>query len=120
MPYPGFPTDLQAQMMALQTVCDGTCIIVENIFENRYSSVPCLQRMGAFIRQEGKIAVVEGCGLLHGADVCAEDLRGGAGLVLAALAAQGTSRIEGIEWIERGYEHFCENLTALGAEIWKK
>ena len=76
--------------------------------------------MGASIRQEGKIAVVEGCGLLHGADVCAEDLRGGAGLVLAALAAQGTSRIEGIEWIERGYEHFCENLTALGAEIWKK
>lgn len=57
---------------------------------------------------------------LHGADVCAEDLRGGAGLVLAALAAQGISRIEGIEWIERGYEHFCENLTALGAGIWKK
>ena len=64
--------------------------------------------------------MVEGCALLHGADVCAEDLRGGAGLVLAALAAQGVSHVEGIEWIERGYEYFCENLTALGAEIRKK
>ena len=120
MPYPGFPTDGLPLFLSLAAVARGTSIFVENIFENRYSSVPCLQRMGASIRQEGKIAVVEGCGLLHGADVCAEDLRGGAGLVLAALAAQGTSRIEGIEWIERGYEHFCENLTALGAEIWKK
>ena len=120
MPYPGFPTDGLPLFLSLAAVARGTSIFVENIFENRYSSVPCLQRMGASIRQEGKIAVVEGCGLLHGADVCAEDLRGGAGLVLAALAAQGTSRIEGIEWIERGDEHFCENLTALGAEIWKK
>ena len=120
MPYPGFPTDGLPLFLSLAAAAQGTSVFVENIFENRYSSVPCLQRMGASIRQEGKVAVVEGGSPLHGADVCAEDLRGGAGLVLAALAAQGISRIEGIEWIERGYEHFCENLTALGAEIWKK
>lgn len=120
MPYPGFPTDGLPLFLSLAAVSQGTSVFVENIFENRYSSIPCLQRMGASIRQEGKVAVVEGCALLHGADVCAEDLRGGAGLVLAALAAQGVSHVEGIEWIERGYEYFCENLTALGAEIRKK
>lgn len=120
MPYPGFPTDGLPLFLSLAAVADGTGIFVENIFENRYSSVPGLQRMGAAILQEGKVAVVEGRESLHAADVCAEDLRGGAGLVLAAMAAQGVSRIEGIDWIDRGYERFCENLTALGARVLKK
>lgn len=119
MPYPGFPTDGLPLFLSLSAVSQGTCVFVENIFENRYSSVPGLQRMGASIRQEGKVAVVEGCAALHGADVCAEDLRGGAGLVLAALAASGCSQIQGVEWIERGYEHFCKNLASLGARIRK-
>lgn len=120
MPYPGFPTDGLPLFLSLATVAQGTAIFVENIFENRYSSVPGLQRMGASIRQEGKIAVVEGGVRLHGASVCAEDLRGGAGLVLAALSARGKSRVEGIEWIERGYERFVENLCTLGANIRKE
>lgn len=120
MPYPGFPTDGLPLFLSLAAAAQGTSIFVENIFENRYSSVPCLQRMGASIRQEGKVAIVEGGSPLHGADVCAEDLRGGAGLVLAALAAQGISHIEGIEWIERGYEHFCENLDGTGCRNLEK
>ena len=76
--------------------------------------------MGVQIHREGRTAVVEGSKELHSADVCAEDLRGGAGLVLAALAARGRSRIEGVHWIERGYEHFCRNLAAMGAKIRKE
>ena len=119
MPYPGFPTDGLPLFLSLAAVARGTSIFVENIFENRYSSVPCLQRMGASIRQEGKIAVVEGCGLLHGADVCAEDLRGGAALVAAGLAAQGETQIMNPQYIDRGYERFEENLRSLGAEVYR-
>ena len=119
-PYPGFPTDLQQPATVLLSTAEGTSVIVENIFENRYSSMAGLQKMGAQIRREGRVALVEGVKQLHGAKVCAEDLRGGAGLVLAALAAEGPSQVEGIQWIERGYEHFSRNLAALGAKISKQ
>lgn len=119
-PYPGFPTDGLPPFLSLAATAQGTSRFVENIFENRYSSVAGLQKMGALICREGRIAWVEGSASLHGANVCAEDLRGGAGLVLAALAAQGTSQIEGVQWIERGYEHFSQNLAAMGARIRKQ
>ncbi len=119
-PYPGFPTDGLPLFLSLAATAQGNSIFVENIFENRYSSVLGLQKMGVQIHREGRTAVVEGSKELHGADVCAEDLRGGAGLVLAALAARGRSRIEGVHWIERGYEHFCRNLAAMGAKIRKE
>ena len=116
-PYPGFPTDGLPIFLSLAATAQGNSRFVENIFENRYSSIPGLQKMGALIRREGRVALVEGSKQLHGAKVCAEDLRGGAGLVLAALAAQGFSQVEGIQWIERGYEHFSRNLAAMGAKI---
>lgn len=119
-PYPGFPTDGLPLFLSLAATAQGESRFVENIFENRYSSITGLQKMGASIRREGRTALVEGVNRLHGARVCAEDLRGGAGLVLAALAAQGISQIEGIRWIERGYEHFSRNLAALGANIRKQ
>lgn len=120
MPYPGFPTDGLPIFLTLATQCAGTGIFVENIFDNRYSSITGLQRMGAAIRREGKVAVVEGPTMLHPAKVMAEDLRGGAGLVLAALCARGVSQVEQIFWVERGYENFVENLSLLGAKILRK
>ena len=117
MPYPGFPTDMQSQMLALLALADGTSVVVENIFENRFQIVDELNRMGAKIRLEGHAAVVEGTEHLYGARVRATDLRAGAALIIAALAAQGETIIEDAIHIFRGYENIVEKLSKLGAQI---
>lgn len=117
MPYPGFPTDGQAICMAMATVAAGTSVFVENIFSDRYKHCPELVRMGARIRRIDRLAVVEGVDTLYGADILAEDLRGGAALLLAALCARGKSRLSGLSHIARGYEKIGENLRSLGARI---
>lgn len=119
MPYPGFPTDAQAPFMAACCVAQGTSIFVENIFENRYKHAGELLRMGGRIRLEGRVAVVEGVRRLHGAAVACTDLRGGAALVTAALAAEGESTVTGLRHIARGYENFDSILSGLGAIIQK-
>lgn len=117
MPYPGFPTDAQAPLMALSTLAEGSSMYIENIFENRYKHAAEMVRMGAKIKVEGRVALVEGVKKLHGAPVECTDLRGGASLVLCALAAEGESRIEKINHIQRGYEDLEVNLSRLGANI---
>jgi len=117
MPYPGFPTDAQAAFMALACLAEGASIITETIFENRFRHVGQLRRMGAFIRVEGRVAVVEGRRRLLGAQVDACDLRAGAALVLAGLAAEGTSCVRKIHHVDRGCEHFEKDLALLGAHI---
>ncbi len=117
MPYPGFPTDIQSPFMALAAIADGTSIFVENIFENRYQHVEELVRMGADIRVDGRIAVVCGTERLSAAKVVAKELRGGAALVLAGLAAEGTTEIENIKYIDRGYEGIEKYLGICGANI---
>lgn len=119
MPYPGFPTDSQAVVMAAAVTGKGTSIISENIFENRFRHVPELIRMGASIRTEGSIAVIEGVKRLHGAQVSAGDLRGGTALVAAALGAEGKTEINNTYHIYRGCERLAERLAGLGAEIRK-
>ncbi len=118
-PYPGFPTDAQALLMAACLKADGTSVFVENIFESRYRHVPELRRLGADIRTEGRVAMVTGVDKLTAAPLSACDLRGGAALVLAALGAEGESRIFDSGHIERGYENFDKNLSALGAKVEK-
>ena len=118
-PYPGFPTDAQAPLMSVASVADGMTVFVENMFLSRYSHVGELCRLGANIRVEGKVAVVDGVRRLLSARVCARDLRGAAALVVAALNAKGTSMIEGVEYLERGYESFELVLSALGADMKK-
>lgn len=120
MPYPGFPTDMQSQFTTLLTLAKGTSIIVENIFENRYKYVNELIKMGANITLEDRTAIVQGVDRLYGANVEAKELRGGAALVTAALAAQGETKISGIGFIERGYENLIKKLTILGAKIIKQ
>lgn len=120
MPYPGFPTDAQPPVMAMAAVGEGTSIFVENIFENRFKHAYELQRLGAKIRVEGKVAVVEGVPRLQGASVHAEDLRGGAALVVAGLNAQGQTRVHGAGYIRRGYEDIAGDLRRLGANIWEE
>jgi UDP-N-acetylglucosamine 1-carboxyvinyltransferase len=115
--YPGFPTDAQPLLMAMATVADGTGIFVENIFENRYHHVHELSRLGAKIKVEGRMAVVEGVKGLSGTKVKASDLRGGAALVVAALGASGDSIIQRVYHIDRGYYHLEEKLQTLGADI---
>ena len=117
MPYPGFPTDIQSPFMALSTLAEGTSVFVENIFENRFQHVDELVRMGADIRVEGRSAIVRGVKKLYGANVVARELRGGAALVIASLAADGISEIKGIEYIDRGYENIEKYLRDLGAKI---
>lgn len=117
MPYPGFPTDLQAQIMSLLTISDGNGMVVETIFENRFTHIPELCRMGARIKTEGNAAFIEGVSKLSGASVRATDLRAGAALAVAAIKAGGTSEIHDIEHIERGYENFPEKLRSLGVNI---
>lgn len=118
-PYPGFPTDAQAVLMAAACVADGTCVFVENIFENRYKHVAGLLRMGADIRVIGKTAVVRGVKCLHAATVQSTDLRGGAALLTAALSAEGTATVTEIHHILRGYEQPENKLNALGARVRK-
>ncbi len=117
LPYPGFPTDMQAQIMALLAMCKGTSIIIETIFESRYKHVDELLKMGANIRIDGRMAVIKGVNKLYGAQVVARDLRGGAALVLAGLTADGETSITGLEHIDRGYYKIEEKLSALGADI---
>ena len=113
MPHPGFPTDMQPQIAA----ADGTSIINENVWDNRFRYVEELRRLGAQISVDGKIAVIEGVKELVGAPVKAMDLRAGAAMVVAGLAARGVTEIENIEYIERGYENIVEKLQGLGADI---
>ncbi len=120
MPFPGFPTDAQPPMMAAALRAEGTTAFQETIFESRFRHIPELLRMGADIRTEGRTALVCGVPKLYGAEVRAEDLRGGAALVIAALAAEGETRISGMEHLDRGYTAMEENLASLGAEIRRK
>jgi len=116
-PYPGFPTDMQAQMMAVATRAAGTTLVTETIFENRMMHVQELVRLGAEIEVEGNTAIVRGVGKLTGADVMATDLRASAGLVIAGLMAEGTTTIDRIYHLDRGYERIEEKLSLLGAQI---
>ena len=116
-PYPGFPTDMQVQMLALLCTAEGTGVIVENVFENRFTHAGDLNRMGAHILCSGRTAVVRGVEQLYGARVTARDLRGGAALVLAGLRAQGVTQVDRAELIDRGYDHLERQLGALGARI---
>jgi UDP-N-acetylglucosamine 1-carboxyvinyltransferase len=117
LPYPGFPTDMQAQMMALMCLANGLSVITETVFENRFMHVSELRRMGADIRIEGGSAIVRGLPNLTGAPVMATDLRASASLVLAGLAAEGTTEVSRIYHLARGYERLDEKLTRLGAKI---
>jgi UDP-N-acetylglucosamine 1-carboxyvinyltransferase len=117
LPFPGFPTDMQAQFMAMMACADGDCIITENVFETRFMFADELTRMGADVRIEGHHALVRGVEELSGAPVRCPDLRGGAALVLAGLAAEGETRVGDIHHIERGYERFVEKLSELGADV---
>lgn len=117
MPHPGFPTDMQPQMAVLLSLAEGTSIITEGVWDNRFRYVDELKRMGAKIQVDGKIAVVEGVGKLTAAPVKATDLRGGAAMLIAGLVSHGRTQIEDIEHIDRGYENVDEKLRALGADI---
>ncbi len=116
-PFPGFPTDAQPPLMSACLTCSGTSVFVETIFENRYRHVPELQRMGAEIRLDGRVAMISGVSRLQGTAVSATDLRGGAALCVAALAAAGETEISRINHIERGYENLERTLGSLGADI---
>ncbi len=117
MPYPGFPTDMQAQLMAMMCVADGTSVISESIFENRFMHVAELRRLGADISIEGRTATVKGTGKLRGAPLMATDLRASASLIVAALAAEGETSIKRIYHLDRGYERIEEKLVGLGADV---
>ncbi len=117
LPFPGFPTDMQAQVMVLSALADGGSIITENIFENRFMFASELSRMGANIRIEDHHAIIRGVEGFSGAQVVSPDLRGGAALVLAGLIAEGVTEVSAIHHINRGYERFVEKLTALGAVV---
>ena len=116
-PYPGFPTDMQAQFTALNCVAKGTSFVTESVFENRFMHILELQRMGAVLKLEGNTVIIEGKNRLTGAPLMATDLRASASLVLAALAADGTTQVERIYHIDRGYETIEEKLSKLGARI---
>ena len=117
MPYPGFPTDMQSVFIAMLSMAKGTSVVVENIFENRYRFVNELKRMGAKINIEDRIAIIKGVRKLNGATVEATDLRGGAAVVIAGLAAKGKTTVNNIEYILRGYESLDKKLNKLGANI---
>lgn len=116
-PYPAFPTDMQAQFMALNTLAEGSAMVVETIFENRFMHVQELRRLGAQIDVEGNTAVIKGCAQLEGAAIMATDLRASACLVIAGLVAQGETIVDRIYHLDRGYEHIEAKLSALGAQI---
>lgn len=119
MPYPGYPTDMQPQFAVALTLAEGTSIVTESIFENRFKYAAELARMGANIKVEGNTAIIDGVPKLTGARVCAPDLRAGAALVIAGLASEGITIVDDIVYIQRGYERFEEKLRNLGAEIEK-
>lgn len=120
LPYPGFPTDMQSQFMAMLTLAKGTSLVVETVFENRFMHVDELKRMGANIKIDGKSCIIQGVKGLTGSRVRATDLRAGAALVLAGLVADGKTEIEDIYHIERGYDNIEEKFTNLGAKIYRK
>ncbi|MBM4123980.1 MAG: UDP-N-acetylglucosamine 1-carboxyvinyltransferase, partial [Nitrospira sp.] len=115
--YPGFPTDMQAQMMALMCVAEGTSVITETVFEGRFTHVPELQRMGVDIKVEGNQAVIKGRKKITGAPVMASDLRASAGLIVAGLAAEGITEVSRVYHLDRGYEKIEQKLSGLGAKI---
>ncbi|MGB0670517.1 MAG: UDP-N-acetylglucosamine 1-carboxyvinyltransferase, partial [Rhodospirillales bacterium] len=119
-PFPGFPTDMQAQLMALMSVADGAAMITETIFENRFMHVPELCRMGADINVHGRSAIVRGVPKLSGAQVMATDLRASVSLVLAGLAAEGETTLNRVYHLDRGYERVEEKLAACGAEVFRE
>lgn len=116
-PYPGFATDMQAQLMAMLCMADGSSVLTETIFENRYMHVPELNRMGAHIETKGRTAVVHGVEKLHGAEVMATDLRASMSLVIAGLAAEGETQVHRLYHLDRGYERLEEKLALVGAQI---
>jgi UDP-N-acetylglucosamine 1-carboxyvinyltransferase len=116
-PFPGFPTDLQAQMMAMLCTAEGTSVLEERIFENRFMHAPELMRMGADIQVQGGTATVTGVARLKGAPVMATDLRASVSLILAGLAAEGTTQVNRVYHLDRGYEHVEDKLSAVGADI---
>ncbi|MBQ8334556.1 MAG: UDP-N-acetylglucosamine 1-carboxyvinyltransferase, partial [Clostridia bacterium] len=120
MPYPGFPTDMHPQMSALLCCAEGTSYINESIFENRFRYVEELRRMGAKIKIDGRIVVIEGGAPLKPASVIATDLRGGVAVMIAALATEGRTEISEIRLIERGYDDICTKMRQLGADIYKE
>ena len=117
LPYPGFPTDMQAQFMALQTISSGTSMVTETVFENRFMHVDELRRMGAKIKIDGRTSVIEGQEKLTGCQVKATDLRAGAAIVLAGLVAEGETQVSYIHHIDRGYDNLVSKLVSLGADI---
>ena len=117
LPYPGFPTDMQPQMSAVLCLANGTSIMTESIFENRFRYIDELSRMGANIKVEGNIAIIDGIDEFEGAEVTAPDLRAGAALILSGLAAEGITKINRVDYIDRGYEEIEKKLSALGADI---
>lgn len=117
LPYPGFPTDMQAQFMAMMTIAEGTGLVTETVFENRFMHVEELKRMGAIIKIDGGSAVVEGVEKLRGCSVNATDLRAGAALVLAGLVAEGETEVGHLHHIDRGYDCLVDKLRGLGADI---
>ncbi|SHI94754.1 UDP-N-acetylglucosamine 1-carboxyvinyltransferase [Thermoclostridium caenicola] len=116
-PYPGFPTDMQPQMVALLSKCRGTSVVVETVFENRFRYTEQLMKLGADISVQGRTAIIRGVDKLKAAQLEARDLRGGAALVIGALAAEGTSSISGVNYIDRGYERMEKVLSSIGADI---
>ncbi|CAH1195501.1 UDP-N-acetylglucosamine 1-carboxyvinyltransferase 1 [Paenibacillus sp. JJ-223] len=119
LPYPGFPTDMQSQMMALLLASEGTSVVTETVFENRFMHVDEFQLMNAEIKVEGRSAIVTGNAKLKGAKVTATDLRAGAALIIAGLVAEGTTEVGGVHHIDRGYVHLAEKLNGLGADIYR-
>ena len=119
-PYPGFPTDLQAQFLALMTLVQGVSVITDKVYPDRFIHIAEINRMGANIRREGTHAIVQGVKVLHGSPVMASDLRASAALVIAGLAAQGRTEINRIYHLDRGYENLEEKLTGLGAKVWRE
>ena len=117
MPYPGFATDMQAQLMAMLCLAQGSSVLTETIFENRYMHVPELNRMGAHIETKGRTAIVHGVSKLTGAEVMATDLRASMSLVIAALAAEGETTVRRLYHLDRGYERLEEKLQLVGADI---
>ena len=117
MPYPGFPTDMQPQFGVLLCQANGTSVITEGIYDNRFKYVNELRKMGAEIQVDGRVCVIDGGRRLSGAPVHACDLRAGAAMVIAGMIADGTTVIDDVHYIERGYERFVEKLNALGADI---
>lgn len=119
LPYPGFPTDMQSQVMSMLSTVPGTSLVVENIFESRFRVADELKRMGAQVKVEGRMAVIEGVEALHGTQVKATDLRAGAALVVAGLMADGKTEIADAVYVDRGYHGLEEKLRSLGAEVWR-